>query len=692
MRLHYQFPSYWLCFVFFVTIALVSAGWQQSQAYSVSELTATYSNGQVFLVWKNPAKTNLQYNVYRSSTKFTANSQLTSSKLLGFVRDNSGKNIERSNQGGTNIYFKITDNGQSLASDKGLFVVTCTTNGSWYYAVTVTDLTTNKEVKEMILGKNSLDNPVLEQLTKPLPVFQDSVVIPGGDIKYNYVLYGNSQETSLLPALNSTGSFSFNFYIGKRGTATLYPLYVLYGAGGPNNLGLETSITNCYVLGVDDWLPLPPGSGSDDAEYCCYHEKFNIYSKNNPVPTSGVVKTYPQRRYIEAIHWAKSHFPIDAGRVYGKGGSQRGNAALLTAAIIPDEITCVYATCEPMSLVTGGLKILEQMWGTNSSNLYTDVLDWRNQQPLRFYTLTDMRDMVEVNEQRNNVPLIYDVHGKNDVTVLWSPAKIEWLDSLESNHVGGIFYWDQRIHGGTGQNFLDEETMPDFTRYSIAKSYPAFSNCSINQNPGNGTPINGDPYGAINGYLDWDDNITDENCDYSINVMVVNLYVGGILDLQQYNTCTTDVTFRRLQNFHPSNGATVKWKNFDDNNNQIQNGSLVYNGGIITIKNIIVNKSGNRIDLHINNCQREGVAIEEPYEPNIYFTQTGQGYLAHVDADHNEEIQLLLYDISGRIVQSKKEMLISGSNVMTISSPGSGIFLVVLKGDSFTKVTKLLFY
>jgi hypothetical protein len=102
-------------------------------------------HGQVFLTWKNPGATNLQYNIYRSATKFTATSQLTSDKLLGFVRDNSGKNIQRSEQEGGSIYFKITDNGAPLASTKGLYVVTCTNNQSWYYAVTVTNLATNKE-------------------------------------------------------------------------------------------------------------------------------------------------------------------------------------------------------------------------------------------------------------------------------------------------------------------------------------------------------------------------------------------------------------------------------------------------------------------------------------------------------------------------------------------------------------------
>jgi hypothetical protein len=70
--------------------------------------------------------------------------------------------------------------------------------------------------------------------------------------------------------MNSTGSFGFNFYLGKRGSASSYPLFVVYGGGvAGSGLGLETSITNCYVLGVDDWLPLPSPSGSDDAQFCC---------------------------------------------------------------------------------------------------------------------------------------------------------------------------------------------------------------------------------------------------------------------------------------------------------------------------------------------------------------------------------------------------------------------------------------
>ncbi len=53
-----------------------------------------------------------------------------------------------------------------------------------------------------------------------------------------------------------------------------------------------------------------------------------------------------------------------------------------------------------------------------------------------------------------------------------------------------------------------------FIRYRTNLSYPAFSNCSLNDNPGDGTPTNGDAIGSINGHLDWDDDIIDSTEQY----------------------------------------------------------------------------------------------------------------------------------------------------------------------------------
>jgi hypothetical protein len=43
------------------------------------------------------------------------------------------------------------------------------------------------------------------------------------------------------------------------------------------------------------------------------------------------------------------------------------------------------------------------------------------------------------------------------------------------------------------------------------------------------------------------------------------------------------------------------------------------------------------------------------YNPNIYFSRSSDGYLAHVDADHDQEIHWRMIDMSGRVVLSEKK-------------------------------------
>ncbi|MBK9731457.1 MAG: hypothetical protein IPO83_09225 [Chitinophagaceae bacterium] len=592
-----KLKSYSHVLTLLVLLLFFAAG--QSSAATVSDLKATYHNGQIFLTWTNPPGLLMQFNVYRSTSKFTTSSQLSSSKLMGFVRDNSSQNIQLSIDLPGDVYYKIDDAGAPLGANQGLYVITCTGNQSYYYAVTVTDLLTTLESKTITMGKNSLSNPVNEIVAKPKPVFQQTVAAPGNELKDYYTQFVNNQETDLYPAMNSTGSYGFNFYITKRGTATKYPLVVVYesaGAAITSGAGLDGSITDCYVMGVYDWLPLPNGTSiglGDNTYFAGYHENFNIYSILNPVPLTGTVNMYCQSRYIEAIRWAKKNLPVDSNRIYTKGTSATGFGALLTGLFYPNEITAVYSSVEPMFVKPIGSKgeLYEQMWGSSTTNLSSDIRDPETGDQITVYQALDARTLLNI-EKNVDLPLIFDVHGKKDVTVTWSSKIISWYDSLEFNKVGGVFYWDQRTHGGDGKNFLPEETTPDFFRYRTNKAYPAFSNCSINQDPGNGTPTSGDKYGAVNGYLDWEDSMTDQKCELTMHVFVKDFYVGGILDPEQYNTCKTDITFRRMQHFHPVEGQTIKWKNFDDTNTKIQSGNFVYNGGLITVKSLTVNKKG----------------------------------------------------------------------------------------------------
>lgn len=688
-------------FFFRVAVLTIAVPAFSAPAFSaiVTNLKAVCKNGQVFLTWTNPAGSKMQYNVYRSTTKFTSGSQLTSAKYIGFVRDNSALNIQLSADLPGDVYYKIDDTGAPLSSTQGLYVVTCTSGQSYYYAVTVTDLVTGEESKSLTTGKNSLNNAVVEAVAKAKPVFQLTVT-SSNEYKDYYTQFVNNQETALNPAMNSTGSFGFNFYVTKRGSADLYPLVIVFeGAGAAINsgVGLDADVTNCYVLGVYDWLPLPNGSGvgtGENSYFSGYHENFNIYSDQNPFPESGTVKMYCQKRYMEAARWVKKNFPVDTTRVYTKGVSASGFGALLMGFLFPDEISAVYASVEPMFVKPVGNKglLYEQMWGESSSDLPSDVNNVSTGQPVTIYDALDARELLNIN-RNYTLPLIFDVHGKKDNSVVWSVKIISWFDSLNANNAGGVFFWDQRTHGGEGKNFLPDETTPDFYRYRTDLAYPAFSNCSINQDPGNGAPSSGDKYGAFNGYLDWDDAIEDNTCDFSIHVFVKDFYVGGVLDAEQYTTCKTDVAFRRLQHFKPNAGETIKWKNFDNSNTKIQSGSFIYDGGLILLKDITVNKSGNRIELKIPGCNKEFAAerLASGAEASLSISGNGSNYTLEFTGLEAGKATISIFDLSGRLCRQFTTPYVEGENIMMLPEPGKGLYLVQVQTAGWSVAEKFLF-
>jgi len=684
-------------------LLLFVQSWTSSSGAVVTNIKASCRSGQVFITWTNPSGSNFQYNVYRSTTPFTASNQLTSSTYLGFVRDSSSKNIRLSTLS-VPVFYKIKKDASPLLSTQGLYVATCIKNKSYYYAVTVTKLSNNSEAKTLTAGSNTLSAPVSESVKTPQPVYQFTEIWLYGDTVDRYVQFVDNQETALYPAMNNTGSYGFNFYLMKRGSATKYPLIVLFEelwetsiTGNGKDEFQNKDVNNCYILGVDDWVPVPQTNGTlgSETHWFGYQENFNIYSNTNPIPVSGVVKSYTQRRYIQALHWVEDNFSIDKSRVYTVGVSAGGYGALMTATLIPDEIAAVYAVVEPFS---GGTTsdIFMEMWGDLYSELSTDILDWQTGQPIKVGDILRLSSMMEINQGRD-LPILFDIHGKNDETVIWTEGTTTWYDSMRTHHDGGVSYWDQRMHDGTGANFTDKETTPDFYRYQTNKSFPAFSNCSIDQNAGDGSPASGAQIGSINGYLDWKDDIEDKACSYKINLLLKDFYVGGVLYQDQYNTCTTDIAFRRLQNFKPMNGDVIKWKNFDASNNKIQSGTITFDGNLLKLKGIIVNKAGNQVTLTIQNCtsrvadEDAGDAMSQTEDSPVYFTKSADGYRAHINVTENQSAEISMIDLLGRRVMSIPVNLNAGMNEFDIPSIQPGIFLVVIKNDHVFKAERLLF-
>lgn len=668
-----------------------------SAAFFISQLKGEYRNGQVFLTWKCPDYKNLKYTIYRSKNKLVSESKLNKNTYLGCVRDSSSKNLRRSRNDQQDVFYKIEEGGMALSSNTGLYVATCKSEGSYYYAVIVSDMDNGYVAKKLTIGKNSLAEPIAEHVADPQPVWQDSVLWSDGEHAQMYVLFGDNQHLPHFPAMTNEGSFGFNFYVLKRGNAAINPLFVFYEGLKENSLvgnGLDefANQTNCYFLGLDDWIPYPNGYGPDAGKgtfWCGYHEDYNIYSSTNPVPTSGVVHTYTQNHVIYCINWARKNLPVDTTQVNLVGVSSGGYGVLLTSYLIPEKIASVYAIVEPDQIASNGFTGNE-MWGTRESNLKSDVLNPETGDTIRIFDFMNANYMLQVNKNQS-LPYLCSVHGKNDYTTGWKEIP-NFYDTLQLMFAGGVYYWDQREHDGQGSNFLDSETMPSFDWLRSDLSYPAFSNCSINADPGNGNREDGSPHGAINGYLKWvKKSITDEPCDYDVKVYLKDLYVGGVLDAKQYSTCFTDISFRRLQYFKPQPGQSIKWSCFDSSNKKIQGGSFIYNGGLITLKGIQVDKTANRIELKISDCEKElGSAHQPPVnEKMIPFIRTSGGWQSMIYSEQAGELTLNVYNILGEMVVQKSIQLTTGENMIFIPCTTSGIYIVQMKSHSMLQVQKL---
>jgi len=667
-------------------------------SYAVSELTAHYQNGQVFLTWKNPTGTNLQYNVYRSILPIATSLQLTSDTYLGYVRDNSGQNIRKTqlNTQNQTFYFVITPNQSPLASDRGLYVATCSSNGIYYYAVTVTSLDNNQESKTITVGSNSLLTGVSETVAMPQAVLQTITNQKNGDVSNEYVIWGDNQELSHWRAFNNLGSYAYNFTIQTRGTSLNQPLYVFFQDANPFKQVDSAFCTNGNILQLDDRLPNGQGT-----YWIGYNNSYNMYTPNasNPKVTSGIIHTYSQAMTQAIIRWTKRQPGIDSTRIYMTGLSHCGFGCMLTAFNMPSEIACIYNVAGPVIYKTLTGDSREYQLCKSTSNLATDIFYPGTTDTMLIWSFTSMRTYYRINTQ--GIPFTQSINGRNDNAVGWI-QKFHWYDTLNVDRQGGTWYWDQRQHSGKNAQFTDAETTPDYARYYSNRSYPAFSYCSINQNPGNGSITDGDTYGAINGYLDWKDkSIIDQPCNYSIKCFIKSFYVGGVLDAKQYDSCYSDITLRRTQQFHPDSGQTINWTNYGAQNKLLQSGSFVYDGGLITLYSIKIKKTISKITLNVMNCRVGNEGSTESIDCNnnldVFPNPLSDGTTVSFTLDQSQNVALKIFDVTGRLMATlANEVMNAGDHQLRWNATDdngnpltAGIYLLKMETGNHNEAIRL---
>lgn len=654
-----------------------------SYAYTVTQLAATYRNGQVFITWKCPAATDLKYHVYQATKPILTKKKISNSTYLGYVRDNSSRNERKSLFYQQDIYFKIDPAAGPLASDDGLFVTTCATTKKYYYAIVVENTLTGIADTSLVSGINTLAVPVKNKLADTQPVLQQTIVTQQGDNSYEYVSWGNSIATPKQPAFNNCGSFGYNFTYVEHTTGSA-GLVLNYRDGDPFTPFTPENCTDCNGLLLDDWLP-----NGENSYWYGYHEDYDMYTFTNPVFDEGIVKSYTQNRVKWTLDWINNNKNIDTTRIYATGISHNGFGPLLTGVMYPQSLAAVWVTVAPPFIRAFPGTPREMQWGGYYDSLMTDVPDPNDGQSLMIWDLFDMRVMYRINNHVG-IPYMGGVHGKNDATLGWVQYYF-WYDSLEVSNQGGLWFWDQRKHNGNNKNFTDSEAYIDFDRFYTDRSYPAFSYCSINQDWGNGIPSSGDPYGAYNGYPDWEDaSILDTDTSYSIRCFIKDMTVGGV-PMPVYNSCTTDLTLRRLQHFDPQPGQQINYTVYSELGQLLNSGTLVYDGSPVTVHEITIEHDGSTLSLQIADpLKQDRSVVANSNVPFITIEDTGDGYLAQIVSPEAAEATLQISDMQGRQLWIKNVLMQKGLNTVPLqSTPGLKMFTASTGTFLFTE--KLLF-
>ncbi len=295
----------------------------------------------------------------------------------------------------------------------------------------------------------------------------------------------------------------------------------------------------------------------------------------------GRVRPYSQNRIWSFVTgFVASRWNIDANRITVAGGSMGGSGASMWGmrandkfAYIQSQVGVHIPAMSPTftSSFEGSYGLVG--WACLYENTGLAAFDyWDNNQWLRAHVAQD-------------TPFITFANGKNDSGIGWPQARLMAIACQETRRPH-IWSWGQNGHL---QGVLG---VPGGTRRD--KTLPAFTYCSLDNNPGNGDPSDGDPAGNFNAYLWWqqDDSI-DTGSSWGMTCYLTSN--------APQETCTVDVTPRRCQAFAPRPTMTCRWVNTD-----VATGSVVGTGtvvvdqyGLITVPQATVTKGKNRLAITI---------------------------------------------------------------------------------------------
>lgn len=637
---------------------LLSFGANAAHATQVTDLTAFHRSGQTFITWTSPPGTGWVYRIYASPQPIETAMDFSYATQVGYVGDSSACDHRYSSITGVTTFYRVDSLAAPLDGSKGLFVVTPDHDGSIYYAVTA-ELGTTLDLS-VTMGGNSLTRPIIERQAPPQPVFQQQLMDRWAT-PLVYTIWTTNKMTYYYPAMANVPGIAFDFAVHQGGPAPYnslcidfherggYFLRSLYGTGTPGE----------WYLSLDDPIP----NSDANTFWYGYHESYDITSDVNEPPVYGVVHDYTLQRSIYTIEWALNRFQIDRTKVYTYGYSMGGIGGVLLAFKRPDLVAAVLSVVGKFDFSFlsdpnpdnafnpgGGQRITtNKLWGDVNTDLPTNdgisIYDRLNDGRLAGMPIA--------------IPPILAFNGRNDVTVGWA-EKIPFYHSMRDHRQGGLFFWDMRDHMGTATSTWGPAQDPSYLyRFRTNRSFPALSNCSIDNDPGDGSPASGDTVGCINCFVEWDTLITDEHAQWVTRLSTHDVNQRPT-PITAPESLTVDVTPRRLQQFRVVEGTTYHYTA-----TRLSDGAVVLDGsmqpddeGLITVIGVPVYHAGT--ELRIVPLGAAGVGdrgSSSRLQLSVSRNPLGPSPVVQLSWPRSGPARVELLDVAGRVVRT----LVSGN-------------------------------
>ncbi len=540
-----------------VVLTMVSAmGGVAGGQSDATNLRGRYRAGQVFLQWDEPeGLEGVRFRVLSSDQPITdanAGEALVpgdyilpgSSTDWWLNPETYGRPLEEyAEDGRPEIVvdgWVIEEGGERIEPGNGLFVHTVTdeTAGRRYYAVVSWPEGAVGEIGPIAAGVNSLTEPIVGEVAPIEPIWQgDPAVRPAA---------GEGQDMPLdlvLHAKRGRGGMQWLVF-GDRELGWRESL--------PFKFGAEVVGESVRVAPTDrHWIDRMFPEGRDGCQKLtpAIHTFWSGYNNRIYDPelmAEGTVEMYAERRVLWIVNWVQRYFGTDPTRSYATGGSMGGCGSFNIAFRHPE----VFAAISPnVGIVTyargeGGDSVRRVEAYMGGMEIPTD----------RGMSVGEWLDSARFTREHQGeaLPFVIMSNGRNDGSIPW------WMNppfygAMQEARQGMIAAWNEGSHGETRTllpgDVLERQSFEWMHRFALDRSYPAFTNCSADGDPGAGPADDGDREGYINRGLDWE--VVEDSADR------YELVVKWYLDADELPV-TVDVTPRRVQGFVLEPGETVR--------------------------------------------------------------------------------------------------------------------------------------